>query len=217
MTKFAAIAGCTRKEPCQQRGEDRVETLLAAAIEEFSAAGYEAATMSSIAARARASIGSLYQFFPNKEAVARALRTRQIGDAEREWRSLAGAIEPGDVAGFVDRFVPIMTGFVDQHPAFLPLLDAPSSTVPSGARSSLRLQMSRILVTLHPMLRPVEADRIAEAVLNINKAMMGLFARSAPKDRAWITVEYRAVLGAYLSSRPAPRPPGPAARRKGRA
>jgi AcrR family transcriptional regulator len=205
MRDLKVIAGCTRKEPCQQRGEERVVALLNAAVAEFAQVGYEAATMSAIAGRAGASIGSLYQFFPNKESVARALRTRQIGDAAEIWKSLAESIAPGDVDGFVGRFVLLMTRFVDQHPAFLPLLDAPSSTLPVGARTSLRQRMALMLCALRPRMRPGEADRVAEAVLNINKALMGLYARSGEKDRAWIVVEYRAALAAYLQSRAAGR------------
>jgi AcrR family transcriptional regulator len=58
-----------RKVPLQARSKERLERLLDAAVREFAASGYEAATMEAVAARAGASIGSLYQFFPNKEAL----------------------------------------------------------------------------------------------------------------------------------------------------
>ncbi|HJV61048.1 MAG TPA: helix-turn-helix domain-containing protein, partial [Albitalea sp.] len=40
--------------------------------------GYEAATMTEIAQRAGSSIGSLYQFFPTKAALAQQLMADQI-------------------------------------------------------------------------------------------------------------------------------------------
>ena len=55
-----------RRIPIQERGEQRVTELLEAAAAIFAEVGYEAATMRDIAGRAGASIGSLYQFFPNK-------------------------------------------------------------------------------------------------------------------------------------------------------
>ena len=64
-----------RRVPCQQRGERRVAELVEAAESVIAENGYEAATMSAIAERAGASIGSLYQFFPNKAAITQALRT----------------------------------------------------------------------------------------------------------------------------------------------
>ena len=65
-----------RRIPIQARGEQRVARLLEAAAAIFAEVGYDAATMRDIAARAGASIGSLYQFFPNKEVVARAMKTQ---------------------------------------------------------------------------------------------------------------------------------------------
>lgn len=190
---------CMCKEPRQRRGEARVAGLLTAAREEFSARGYEAATMSSIARRAKASIGSLYQFFPNKQAVARALRTQQIMDAEELWKGLEGHAAAGNAGDFVARFVEAMIIFVDDHPAFLPLLDAPSSTQPVGARNRLRQQMERMLGELWPRRDGRELARIAEVVLNINKTMMGLYAAARADDRAWIVAEYSGMLGAYLT------------------
>lgn len=65
--------GVMRKTPRQARGQQRVETIMSAAVELFAEVGYEAATTNEIARRAHTSIGSLYQFFPNKEAILAAL------------------------------------------------------------------------------------------------------------------------------------------------
>ena len=51
--------------PKRQRGKQRVAELLAAGAAVFAEKGYAAATMTEIAARAKAPIGSLYQFFPS--------------------------------------------------------------------------------------------------------------------------------------------------------
>src|ERR1700722_11179822 len=65
-----------RREPRQARGTRRIAELLDAADRVFAAVGYEAATTNAIAREAGASVGSLYQFFPGKEALLRALTTR---------------------------------------------------------------------------------------------------------------------------------------------
>src|SRR5277367_1600945 len=59
--------------PKRQRGKQRVAELLTAGAAVFAEKGYEAATMTEIAARAGAPIGSLYQFFPTKGALADTL------------------------------------------------------------------------------------------------------------------------------------------------
>src|SRR5580698_11361235 len=61
------------RAPKRERGKQRVAELLASAATVFAEYGYEAATMTEIAARAGAPIGSLYQFFPSKEALADTL------------------------------------------------------------------------------------------------------------------------------------------------
>ena len=64
------------KEPKRERGKQRVAALMDAGAELFAEKGYEATTMTEIASRAGAAIGSLYQFFPSKEALAEALFNR---------------------------------------------------------------------------------------------------------------------------------------------
>src|SRR6201998_4975522 len=64
------------KEPRRARGKQRVAALIDAGAELFAEKVYEATTMTEIASRAGAAIGSLYQFFPSKEALAEALFNR---------------------------------------------------------------------------------------------------------------------------------------------
>lgn len=70
-----------RSQPKQQRGRQRVDAILNAASEVFAEVGYDAATTIQIAARANTSVGSLYQFFANKEAILRALVERYVAAA----------------------------------------------------------------------------------------------------------------------------------------
>ena len=69
-----------RHYPQQQRGQRRVEQILNAAAEVFGEIGFETATTNAIAQRAQTSIGSLYQFFPNKEAIVDALSDRYAAE-----------------------------------------------------------------------------------------------------------------------------------------
>jgi AcrR family transcriptional regulator len=58
-----------RKVPGQQRAAETRQRLLEAAARVFSEYGYAAGTTNRIAAVAGHSIGSLYQYFPNKDAI----------------------------------------------------------------------------------------------------------------------------------------------------
>jgi AcrR family transcriptional regulator len=67
-----------RKKPKQERSKDTVDVLLQAAVELFSQLGYKGATTNKIAQRAGVSVGSLYQYFPNKKAMLVALFEKQF-------------------------------------------------------------------------------------------------------------------------------------------
>ena len=62
-----------RKQPQQSRSRATVEFLLEAAAQVFGERGYLATTTNGIAERAGVSVGSLYQYFPSKDAILLAL------------------------------------------------------------------------------------------------------------------------------------------------
>lgn len=68
------------------RGEQRQQDLLRAAATVFARLGYHETTTNAIAAEAGVSPATLYQFFPNKDAIASALTAtyaREMANAER--------------------------------------------------------------------------------------------------------------------------------------
>ena len=65
-----------RKAPQQERSRETVETILTAAARIFVREGYARATTNRIAEAAGISVGSLYQYFPGKDALAVALLRR---------------------------------------------------------------------------------------------------------------------------------------------
>ena len=67
-----------RKQPRQQRSAQTRSDILDAAARVFSEHGYAAGTTNRIAAAADVSIGSLYQYFPNKDAILAALTDAHI-------------------------------------------------------------------------------------------------------------------------------------------
>lgn len=65
-----------RRAPSQKRALERVEKLLEAARGLISEKGSDAIRMAEVAERAGVSIGSLYQYFPDKTAIIRVLAER---------------------------------------------------------------------------------------------------------------------------------------------
>ncbi len=87
-----------RKKPQQERSIQRLEAILEAAVELFLEKGVAETTMSEIAGRAGISIGSLYQFFPQKAAVIKALHERFSAELEGFIRQIFANVETLDEA-----------------------------------------------------------------------------------------------------------------------
>src|SRR5580692_2815504 len=109
------------------RGEQRQQNLLRAAAAVFGRLGYHETTTNAIAREARVSPATLYQFFPNKEAIASALASiyaRQMAEAER-------AIDPEGVLSFTEAIGELLDfcmSFNRKHPEFHTLvINAPLS------------------------------------------------------------------------------------------
>ncbi|CAM5410059.1 hypothetical protein MAUB1S_06970 [Mycolicibacterium aubagnense] len=71
-----------RREPTQKRSRERVERMLAVASALIAEKGSDAMRMGEVAEKAGVSIGSLYQFFPDKSAIIRALADRYQKESE---------------------------------------------------------------------------------------------------------------------------------------
>src|SRR3954470_13240534 len=86
----------SRKKPQQERSIAMVATLLEAATRVFVKEGYAKATTNRIAAAAGVSVGSLYQYFPSKDAIAVELLRRY---RDQLVALIAGRIQGIEIAG----------------------------------------------------------------------------------------------------------------------
>ena len=173
-----------------------------AAASEISDAGYEAATMCSIATRAGASIGSLYQFFPNKMAVVQALRQRYCDEFELMWAPLASEARQGSLEDSVIRLVDSTAAFVERHPAFLALLDAPASThSPPAVRERFERLLATFLLSRRPRMSREKSLRFATMTLQMMKAMNFLYRELSPQQRRPYVKEFKVLLQRYLEGR----------------
>ena len=98
------------RTPKRARGRQRVSELLASAREVFAEKGYEAATMTEIAARAAAPIGSLYQFFPVKEALADTLVRNYAALLAADLRTLESAARGMDTRALIGSLFRLLRG-----------------------------------------------------------------------------------------------------------
>jgi AcrR family transcriptional regulator len=187
------------KEPKRERGKQRVAALIDAGAELFAEKGYEATTMTEIASRAGAAIGSLYQFFPSKEALAEALFNRF---AERAAAAFARVEEraPGCSAReLADLFIDHKLELGTDRDVAVALSTVVAGIVerrkPLG--DALRGRIASILSAGNPALGQDEA---AAAAVIVNQVMKMIPALAATEDEraAALIDEARKLLALYI-------------------
>lgn len=75
-----------RRQPTQNRAQETVSAILEAVIRLLKRGGLSAITTNHIAVAAGVSIGSVYQYFPNKQAIFLALHERHINHVDQVLR-----------------------------------------------------------------------------------------------------------------------------------
>src|SRR5260370_42088781 len=106
----------------QKRGAICVEEILQAAGARLAEVGYDKVTTNMIAARAGVSRGSLYQFFPNKEAIAQAFATDAINHLHGVYDALLSPeVMTLPLQVFLDTFIDRIVSFNRNFPGYLAL------------------------------------------------------------------------------------------------
>jgi AcrR family transcriptional regulator len=186
-------------EPKRQRGRQRVAAILEAGAAVFAEKGYDAATMTEIAARADTAIGSLYRFFPTKEVLADALLDRygdRMTTALDDIAERAPRLSPPALA---DTLVDLMLELREHRAAILALLDARSDAERSQLRAKIRRRMAAILSAANAQLPASRAQTIAPLLVYVLKAVPTM-AKEPAERRDALIAEARAVARLYLTS-----------------
>jgi len=123
-----------RKAPRQQRSRVTVDVIVEAATRVLARRGWARFTTNEIAAVAGVSVGSLYQYFPNKLAIAEAIRQRHLDEV---LVALSGSGEGDSEAVALDQRVErFADGVIAAHSVDEALHRVLLDEVPLVARSS---------------------------------------------------------------------------------
>jgi AcrR family transcriptional regulator len=188
----------------QERGKQRMESLLKAAEEVFAEVGFGRATTNLIAARASVSPGTLYQFYPNKETMAESLAAQY---AERLQALQAQAFDrrtlPKSLTALVDATVDPFLEFHRRAPAFEALsLAAALYPELAGRLTLLHETVAARLTTLLDQRAP-NAGRddmfwAAEGAVCIFRGMLPLVSSLNGSRRTRAIRELKTILTRYL-------------------
>jgi AcrR family transcriptional regulator len=194
MSSHSSSAVALAKLPKQARGERRVAALLDAAALVFAEKGVDAATMTEIAKRAGAPIGSLYQFFPAKPALAQALLERyaaRMKESMTALREVAPGLAPPALA---EGLLGVMRTHAQDRLLATNLLEGCAEI--AGQKGSFRARtlalVEAVLSAARPPLAPGRAAAMALPVLLLLK----LVPHAGPEEAA--LPELERMLELYL-------------------
>lgn len=196
----ASSPALTSRAPRRQRGRDRVAGLLAAAALLFVEHGYEMATMTEIAARAGASIGSLYLFFPTKPALAQAMLAELAELLSARLDALRPRVDGCPAAAIADALFGDLSAFLQEHPVYTVLVErAGDEAWRQAVRAHRRVQIAALFGLAVPALPEGQAERLALLVPSLMRSVMVLGGAPAAMREA-LLLELRAMLQHHLAA-----------------
>jgi len=182
--------------PAQQRSRERLERILAVASGLIAERGSDLLRMSEVAELAGISIGSLYQYFPDKGAIIRALADRYSAESRRCIEEALAGVR--DLDGLLAAF----EGLVDQYHAIM-LAEPVMRDIWSGMQADKQLMaielresramgalLAEVMARVHPAIAPDRIAATAFLIWQLGEATMRL---AVSLDRA----EGDALVAAY--------------------
>ena len=191
-----------RRVPRQARSQLKIEAILDAAEAVLAAGDLSAFTTNAIAARAGISIGTLYQFFPHKEAIISGLVDRLLADM-RVCRDTLFVPEAASlpVGVWLDQVVDHLAQTHAANPSFKSIVCDPAFS-PEMAEAEAKLQhdilegVTRVCATWRPDLPKDQCRFYAAMGVTVVKAVLPI-AAGAP-DPQFALGELKTLLRAYF-------------------
>lgn len=150
-----------RKKPQQRRSRVTIDTIFEATIQVLLANGLDRITTVQIADRAGVSVGSLYQYFPNKRALLAAVVKRHVGEVVD---ATIHACKSAHGKTIGEMCATMMTAFVDaktRRPEVSRALYLPSAAV--NADAIVKEEAGRCAQAVHEMLMTATDAKFAPA------------------------------------------------------
>jgi len=176
-----------RREPRRRTGRAIVDALLDAASSLLAAQGLAGMTTNAVAERAGVSVGSLYQYFPNKQALVSAVSDRLNAALVAEVERIVATDATADAQ--LDALVALLcsSGVGDLAVRRALLRDVPRGWVESGVESSER----RVVTALAPLARrlapSLAADQVPHRVVIALFAIRGAVQGALLYEPAWLS------------------------------
>jgi AcrR family transcriptional regulator len=193
-----------RRVPVQARSAQRVQRMLDACAELLAEVSYEELTTTLIAKRAKVAIGSLYQFFPDKPAVARALVDRNV---ERYLELLGARLADGRFEHWWDAVDTALDSYVELHHAdagfralhFGDVVDVHLLDPQQDNNGFIAGQLGELLVERFGLRRGPELELALSIAVEIADGLLKMAFRLGPPQEDRVVAEAKTVIRDLLS------------------
>ena len=187
--------------PKRERGHQRVAAIMEAGAALFKEQGYDAVTMTEIAARSGTAFGSLYRFFPSKEALADALLLRYAQHALDRLAALGENSATMSLDALTDAFIDFMLELQTERSFAIAVIDARGGRDDkrSQFREALRGGIAAIVRKSCPRSTKARSAAMAIGIMHILKGIAGVEGETTSIRRS-LMAEYRLMLRSYLAS-----------------
>lgn len=201
-TRIAKRKTEMRKEPRQERSRATVDAVIHAAARILSDHGWAGFTTNKVAKTAGVSIGSLYQYFPDKVSIVEAVRHRHLEDCLSVMKRVAERQQ--SLAKFVEELVTGMIAVHSIHPGLHKVLldDAPSHegmNDPNSAFEQEYLGLYAAAIAAHMAGSKAESRTAALIVSDAIDGIIHNAARRGELQSPKVRREMIALVHAYLS------------------
>jgi AcrR family transcriptional regulator len=196
-----------RRQPVQERSRRRVERIRAAALELLETLGVEAVTTRAIAQRADVPVATVYQFFPNRDAILQEIVSDHLDRRDAEGAATLAALTPTSLAAVAHGIFEFHYEHLRNHPHLVTLhyksLASGLLADPRARRADFANALHRALV--HWGLLRADTDPLVTMVaVEMGDRLLEMAFHAGPeKDRAILTEGERA-LTRYLQAYAAP-------------
>ncbi|MEO1094068.1 MAG: TetR/AcrR family transcriptional regulator [Cyanobacteria bacterium J06638_28] len=195
-----------RRQPQQVRSQERVRHILDVAEQLFLDVGYESATTRAIAARAKVSVGSLYQFFPDKEAILKALAIRYMETQYQRFLDLhSSETLKLPLASYVDQMIDVFDQFYTDYPGSRAIFEQLLDTITWSAIEKIDDfeyqvidELARFFHARQPSLAIIKCERIAMIITKIITELLWLSLSGDQQFRQELVTETKLLTLSYL-------------------
>ena len=189
----------------QQRGLQRQAEILEAAGSVLAEVGYNDATTNAIADRAGISPGSLYQFFPNKDAIADALAQRYVLELQALWdSSFTPEMIHLPINQLVDILIDSIVEFDQSRPGFSVIFFG-DDTSPNLAAMGDKLhegtisRFVQLIEARNPRIPLERRELVANVVMRLYKVFIPVIKGLTIQNDPQMIGEMKAVMRGYLA------------------